>query len=223
MRLPARRRLLGWMVLAALPALAAPPLPAAETTPSQAASALGTAEVRQVVGPPQGSPLAGAELERRTAEVSDLLRCPVCQGLSIADSPSSLARQMKALVRAMLAAGYQEEQILEYFRYSYGDFVLLRPSMKGASATVWLAPVAGLLLGGAVIWWWMRRSNRASAAEPSGAPAPAAPAETPRAEAQATAAAAPPAGEDLEPYLERVRRLVGGAPAAEPDPRRNES
>ncbi len=205
-----------WMVWAA------PVLVAAQTqtqTPlNEAANALGTGEVEQVAGPPQGSPLAGDALERRTAELSDLLRCPVCQGLSIGDSPSSLARQMKGLVRAMLAAGYTEDQILDYFQYSYGEFVLLRPPMTGASVTVWLAPVAALLLGGVVVWWWMRRSNRATAAARGAVASPA-----PAASAAPGAGAAPEVDAELAPYLERVRRLVGGETPAETRPRRNQS
>ncbi len=212
--------------LAVLAVLAAPVAAIAQTlpnaTPKEAASALGTADVEQAVGQPQGSPLSGAALERRTAEIADLLRCPVCQGMSIADSPSSLARKMKSLVRSMLAAGYDEKQILAYFQYSYGEFVLLRPPMKGVSATVWLAPIAGLLLGGGVIWWWMRRSNRASASPGSAVAESPAP-ETPLPSSPAPEASSAGAEAELEPYLERVRRLVGGEPSPDAGPGGNES
>ena len=46
-----------------------------------------------------------SDLDRRTREVASQLRCPVCQGLSINDSPAELAIEMKGVVREQLAAG----------------------------------------------------------------------------------------------------------------------
>jgi len=73
---------------------AAPSLAAAPTSPAPAGG----------IDAPRGGPLSGAELDARTNEIGGLLRCPVCQGLSVADSPSSMARNMKAEVRDKLAA-----------------------------------------------------------------------------------------------------------------------
>ena len=163
-------------------------------------------DVRQVAGGPHGSPLDGASLDRRTEEIAGLLRCPVCQGLSIADSPASLAKQMKGLVRLMLAAGYDESQILAYFEYSYGEFVLLRPPVRGFAALLWIGPLAALLIGGAVLTWRLRRAGTRAAAsratadvEGTGAPSPV---------GSGTVAAAD--RDALAPYLERVRRIAHG-------------
>ena len=52
-------------------------------------------------------------------------------------------------MRELLAAGYDEEQILAYFERSYGEFVRLEPPLRGVNWLVWIAPVVGLLLGGA--------------------------------------------------------------------------
>ncbi|MFL5389578.1 MAG: cytochrome c-type biogenesis protein CcmH, partial [Myxococcales bacterium] len=84
------------------------------------------------MGRPAGTPLAGSQLDARTEEVAGLLRCPVCQGLSVADSPATMARNMKLEVRDKLAAGYDQEQILADFERSYGEFVRLRPPLRGA-------------------------------------------------------------------------------------------
>ena len=111
-----------------------------------------------VVGPPKGQPLAGAPLDARTEEVGGLLRCPVCQGLSVAASPASMASNMKAEVRTLLAAGYTEDQVLAYFERSYGEFVRLQPQLRGVNWLVWLGPVAGLLAGGATVFLALRRS-----------------------------------------------------------------
>ncbi len=104
-----------------------------------------------IVGEPEGQPLSGEELEARTAEVSSLLRCPVCQGLSINDSPATMARNMKTQTRDLLAQGYSGEQVLTYFEKAYGEFVRLDPPKRGVNWLVWLSPLAFLIVGGIFI------------------------------------------------------------------------
>lgn len=143
-------------------------------------------DAAQFVGQPQGTPIAGAQLFQRTNEVSALLRCPVCQGMSVADSPSEMAVNMKGQVRELLARGYTEEQILKYFELSYGQFVLLKPKFEGVNSLVWLLPVIALVIGGAIVFIKLRKLEQA--------PAPVAETKS----------------EDADPYLARVRDLVGG-------------
>jgi cytochrome c-type biogenesis protein CcmH len=123
------------------------------------------------VEPPRGQPLSGELLDQRTDEVGALLRCPVCQGLSVADSPATMARNMKAEVRQKLAAGYDQEQILADFERSYGEFVRLEPPMRGVNWLVWFGPAGVLLVGGAVVAWALRRSPR-PAGEKAASPLP---------------------------------------------------
>ena len=120
---------------------------------------------QDVVGPPQGAPLSGKALDMGTEEVGALLRCPVCQGLSVTDSPSSMAVKMKAQVKEMLAAGYEQTQILAYFEHSYGEFVRLEPPLRGVNWLVWLAPLLALVGGAAVVTWVLRRMRPAAKAE----------------------------------------------------------
>jgi cytochrome c-type biogenesis protein CcmH len=104
-----------------------------------------------ITGTPEGKPLSGEALEARTKEVSSLLRCPVCQGMSVADSPAEMAVNMKREVRELLARGYTEKQILAHFETSYGQFVLLEPKFEGVNALVWILPAAGLVIGAAIL------------------------------------------------------------------------
>jgi cytochrome c-type biogenesis protein CcmH len=104
-------------------------------------------DAAQIVGQPLGTPLTGPQLERRTMEISSELRCPVCQGLAIGDSPSIMAANMKAQVRELLERGYTEAQILSYFEKSYGQFVLLKPKFQGVNALVWILPILALASG----------------------------------------------------------------------------
>jgi cytochrome c-type biogenesis protein CcmH len=139
-------------------------------------------KVPDITEAPKGVPIAGAMLDQRTNEVASLLRCPVCQGLSVADSPSTMAQDMKHQVREFLARGYTQEQILAYFERSYGQFVLLKPKFSGVSTLVWLLPIAALIFGAVVVLSKAKQLEAGPAKE---------------------AAAA-----EEDPYLARVRELV---------------
>lgn len=114
----------------------------------------------QFVGPPKGAPVAGAALDQRTYEVASLLRCPVCQGMSVADSPSTVAQDMKSQVRDLLSRGYTQDQILRYFEHSYGKFVLLKPDFKGVDTLVWILPIVVLLAGAIVVFTTAKRLEK---------------------------------------------------------------
>jgi cytochrome c-type biogenesis protein CcmH len=78
-----------------------------------------------------------------------------------------MALKMKTEVKEMLAAGYDQDQILAYFESSYGEFVRLKPPLRGVNWLVWVAPLLGLVLGGAVVVWALRPPRRPpAAAEP---------------------------------------------------------
>lgn len=146
-------------------------------------------DAAQFVGEPKGTPLTGEALNTRTHEVGGLLRCPVCQGMAVSDSPAEMAVNMKGQVRELLERGYTEEQILRYFELSYGQFVLLRPKMEGVGGMVWILPVIALALGAAVIFFKLRKLRVA----------PQQPLDTP-----------PPTPAPDDPYRSRVRDLVSG-------------
>ena len=83
----------------------------------------------------------------RVDRITSELRCPVCQGLSVRDSSSETARAMKDLVARRVAEGRTDDEIRAEFTRSYGDWVLLSPPLLSASALVWLAPLAVVVLG----------------------------------------------------------------------------
>ena len=91
--------------------------------------------------------VADSVLEARTTAVAATLRCPVCQGESIQDSPAELAQQMRAVVRDRLRAGESPEQIKAYFVSKYGEWILLEPRMTGLNILLYALPVV-LVLGG---------------------------------------------------------------------------
>ena len=100
---------------------------------------------------------------QRVDRISSELRCVVCQGLSVKDSPAESARQMSDLVAQRVSEGKTDDQIYDEFRASYGDWVVLSPPLFAWSGLVWLAPLVAVLAGLAIAW---RRSRAPPAVLP---------------------------------------------------------
>lgn len=94
-----------------------------------------------------GSPPQRASLDDRARAVAQGLRCPACQGESVADSPAGIAKAMRAEIRRRLARGQSPDQIRRYLVSKYTDWILLSPPSSGVGSVAWLAPPL-LLLGG---------------------------------------------------------------------------
>jgi len=109
------------------------------------------------------------DLEDQTRAVANDLRCVVCQNLSIADSPSEMAQQMRAIVREQLQAGKTPQEVKDFFVSKYGEWVLLNPATRGFGLLVWVAPFValtiGLGLGGFFIWRWTAKNRSAPRAQ----------------------------------------------------------
>ncbi len=91
------------------------------------------------------------------------LKCPVCQGESVADSQATIAQQMRQVIREQLQSGKSEQDVVQYFVHSYGDQIVWLPLWQGFSLLAWLIPMA-FLLGGAVLVFIVLREWRAGAA-----------------------------------------------------------
>ncbi|HET6983622.1 MAG TPA: cytochrome c-type biogenesis protein CcmH, partial [Myxococcaceae bacterium] len=89
-----------------------------------------------------GSALLDPPREARVQALGKQLRCPMCQGLSIADSNSSAARAQMDKVRELVAAGKSDQQIRDFFTSRYGEWALLEPPASGMNLLVWLLPLA---------------------------------------------------------------------------------
>lgn len=119
------------------------------------------------------APGVDAALDARVSAVSSRLRCPVCQGESIQDSPAELATQMKTLVREQLHAGRSEREVMDYFVEKYGQWILLEPRAEGINLLVYGLPIVFLAIGGGVLVLlvkrWTRPVDGASLVTPDGA------------------------------------------------------
>ncbi|HKA35045.1 MAG TPA: cytochrome c-type biogenesis protein CcmH [Candidatus Binatia bacterium] len=124
------------------------------------------------------------DIEQQTHEIAAELRCPVCQNLSVADSPSELAQQMRASIEEQLRQGKTPDEVKQFFVSKYGDWVLLAPPAKGFNLLLWLLPMIGALCGVIFVGFAIRRWARKRATQPAD-----------------PAALQPPAGEDRRDFL----------------------
>lgn len=129
------------------------------------------------------------EQEVRVQRLGKELRCAVCQGLSIADSPAAMARSQLGMVRELVSQGKTDEEIKQYFVARYGEWALLEPPASGVAWLAWALPIAFVLGGGGLVVWVATRGTRRNSHDVS-----------PVAEARRRADA------DDDPYLAAVRR-----------------
>ena len=89
--------------------------------------------------------------EDRFNQLTQELRCLVCQNQNLADSDAQLAHDLRAEVHEMLLAGKSTDEIKLFMVERYGDFVLYRPPMQENTYLLWLAPMVLLLIGALIL------------------------------------------------------------------------
>ena len=106
-------------------------------------------------------------LEARARDISQILRCLVCQNQSIDDSNAGLARDLRILLRERLTAGDSDAAAISFIVDRYGDFVLLRPPVKPTTYVLWFGPALIFVLALAGLVFYFRRRGTAPAAASS--------------------------------------------------------
>ena len=141
----------------------APELPAAPKSAPQDSGALRV----QVQGTLTDAQKNDPQLEALTKAVAGQLRCPVCQGLSIQDSPSELSQQMRTVVKEQLASGKSEREVKDYFISKYGEWILLEPQAHGFNILIYALP-AVLVVGGIIFLVFIVKKWTAAAPQGAG-------------------------------------------------------
>lgn len=118
---------------------------------------IGPSAIAQAPTTSEAAPIAtldAEEIDTRTETVSKTLRCVVCQNQSIYDSNAPLAEDMRRLVRKRVVAGDSDDQVRDYLRDRYGDYVLMSPPLQLNTILLWIGPALLVLLGG--VWFVVR-------------------------------------------------------------------
>lgn len=101
-------------------------------------------------------------VDQRVQRIASQLKCPVCQGESVADSSAQLALQMRQRIRQDVQAGKSDQEITQFFVDRYGAGIAWSPPWQGFSLLAWLVPIA-LLLAGCWLLYTVVREWRHSA------------------------------------------------------------
>ena len=87
----------------------------------------------------------------RVDEISKNLRCLICQGQSVYDSNSEFALSVKMLISDKLAAGNSEDDIYNFLKSKYGDWIVYEPEINKYTFLLWLLPIFLFIFGGLLI------------------------------------------------------------------------
>jgi cytochrome c-type biogenesis protein CcmH len=96
--------------------------------------------------------LSYAQQTELESKITKNLRCLVCQGQSVYDSDTEFANSLKLLVKKKLSEGFNENQIYEYLKERYGEWILFDPEFNKNTYFLWLMPILMFLIGGLLIF-----------------------------------------------------------------------
>jgi cytochrome c-type biogenesis protein CcmH len=97
------------------------------------------------------------EVERRLHNLSQELRCLVCQNETLADSRADLAEDLRNQIREQIKAGKSDKEIIAYLTARYGDFVLYRPPVRPTTYILWFGPFVLMLVGLALLFRYVKQ------------------------------------------------------------------
>lgn len=105
--------------------------------------------------------LPDAGQEARARDISQMLRCPVCQGENIDESSAPISRDLRLYVRERIVAGDSNDQVIDAVVDRYGEFVLFEPRARGGNLILWLAGPVMALVALLMAWRFLRARARA--------------------------------------------------------------
>ncbi len=102
--------------------------------------------------------------ERRFNQLIEDLRCPKCQNNNLADSNAPLSVDLKDIIYDQINAGASDEEIIDFLKQRYGDFIYYKPPIKPSTWLIWFGPFVLLFTGGFIIIRFLktRRENQQS-------------------------------------------------------------
>ena len=100
------------------------------------------------------------DVNNRIREISQNVRCLVCQNQSIDESNSELAKDLKILIKEKLNLGDSDEEIYGFLKERYGDYILLKPPLNLNTVILWFLPFIVLMFGSILIFKIIKSNKR---------------------------------------------------------------
>jgi len=99
------------------------------------------------------------EQQIRFRQLSDELRCPMCQNTNLSGSTGGVAEDLRREIHRMILEGMSNEEIEQFMFERYGDFIFYRPRLRVETILLWFGPLVFLIMGGFVAYGIFRRAN----------------------------------------------------------------
>lgn len=104
------------------------------------------------------------EQQQRFRQLSNDLRCPLCQNTNLTGSPGGVAEDLRREIHRMIIEGMSNAEIEQFMFERYGDFIFYRPRLRVETVLLWFGPLIFLLIGGLVIYGIARKSRNIDSA-----------------------------------------------------------
>ena len=91
------------------------------------------------------------EISTKVDQITKNLRCLICQGQSVYDSQSDFAISMKLVVKNKIDEGKEEEEIYDYLKNKYGEWIVYEPELNQNTFLLWSIPLILFAFGGLLI------------------------------------------------------------------------
>ena len=105
------------------------------------------------------------EQQQRFRQLSDELRCPMCQNTNLSGSTGGVAEDLRREIYRMIMEGLTDQEIEQFMFERYGDFIFYRPRLRADTFLLWFGPIIFLLIGGFVAYGIFRRAKALSESE----------------------------------------------------------
>ena len=99
------------------------------------------------------------EQQGRFRQLSNELRCPMCQNTNLSGSTGGVAEDLRREIHRMILEGMSNEEIEQFMFERYGDFIFYRPRLRAETILLWFGPLLFLIIGGFIAYCIFRRAN----------------------------------------------------------------
>ena len=99
------------------------------------------------------------EQQVRFRQLSNELRCPMCQNTNLSGSTGGVAEDLRREIHRMILEGMSNEEIEQFMFERYGDFIFYRPRLRVETILLWFGPLLFLIIGGFIAYGIFRRAN----------------------------------------------------------------
>lgn len=97
--------------------------------------------------------------EQRYRALILVFRCPTCQNQNLSDSNSMVSDDLKQIVYEKVRSGASDEEITDFMKQRYGEFILYQPELSQSNVFLWAGPFVFLILFFIAFFVWYRRNK----------------------------------------------------------------